>query len=86
MCTFREGLESRGSRTRATADGRAGRHHRTEEPDHQQLGSGQAEVQREKRNNNTLCLHIHRFFHVIMLKFYFFKSGKEKKMGFRKPQ
>lgn len=54
--TFSERLESGGSRCRAAADGRAGGHHRTEEPDRQQLGSGPAEVRR--RRNET----IHRAF------------------------
>lgn len=57
--TFRGRLESEGTRSRAEADEGAGRCHRTEEPDHQHLGSGQAEVHRKK--SNTWGFHIHRF-------------------------
>lgn len=44
MFMIRERLEARRPRSGAAADGRTGLHHRTEEPDHQQLGPGHAEV------------------------------------------
>lgn len=55
---FSERPESGGLRSRAAADGRAGRHHRTEEPDRQQLGSGEAEVGRREIYIYILLLYL----------------------------